>query len=294
MLESLYYRSMSTEGDSQAIKILVVVLIVIMCLLVVLLAIPVDQVIRTKGITLPISVIPISAKESSWIKLNKNLLGTQIQANEEIGNIQFHQNVDEIEHEIIQLKRKLTLLTLEKAQTDIENQTRILTKSPSGQPTTRYSFPQQKKQALDQKIAMVKKDIAYKEQRLKTKVLKVEKAGQVFDVKTGYDEYTWINKGDTILSLFDPDKLIVRASIPNYKSNDIDKVTNVILENKKTNKRIEGTIERFFFQEADSKYQMMVDIKIDSSMLFKPGQSLEVNIITTQKPLITILRETFI
>ena len=290
MNTKLYIKMMDQQSDIKSVSLIALSMIFALAVLVSFLFVPIEHVVRTSGIVVPIEIRSISADKSGWVQLRELTAGNELTLGDMLGIYRAGINEGEHQIKIHHQRARIRQLQLEKKELDLKRKSSSLLNERKS--TTVFSIQEEN---LNVQIEVIQKDLDFNLNRMKPSNILVEKSGIILDIKSDNAGYNWFNQGETILTLYNKNKLVVRAKVPSHKIMSIDSAKKVILENEMNRLRVIGQVEKIFYAMAEAEgMQMMVDISIDEHANLKPSMEFNVSIVTDKKPLFSLIQDTFL
>jgi len=290
MNTKLYIKMMDQQSDIKSVSLIALSMIFALAVLVSFLFVPIEHVVRTSGIVVPIEIRSISADKSGWVQLRELTAGNELTLGDMLGIYRAGINEGEHQIKIHHQRARIRQLQLEKKELDLKRKSSSLLNERKS--TTVFSIQEEN---LNVQVEVIQKDLDFNLNRMKPSNILVEKSGIILDIKSDNAGYNWFNQGETILTLYNKNKLIVRAKVPSHKIMSIDSAKKVILENEMNRLRVIGQVEKIFYAMAEAEgMQMMVDISIDEHANLKPSMEFNVSIVTDKKPLFSLIQDTFL
>jgi len=290
MNTKLYIKMMDQQSDIKSVSLIALSMIFALVVLVSFLFVPIEHVVRTSGIVVPIEIRSISADKSGWVQLRELTAGNELTLGEILGIYRAGINEGEHQIKIDHQRARIRQLQLEKKELELKRKSSSLLNERKS--TTVYSIQEEN---LNVQVEVIQKDLDFNLNRMKPSNILVEKSGIILDIKSDNAGYNWFNQGETILTLYNKNKLVVRAKVPSHKIMSIDSAKKVMLENEMNRLRVIGQVEKIFYAMAESEgMQMMVDISIDEQANLKPSMEFKVSIVTDKKPLFSLIQDTFL
>jgi len=290
MNTKLYIKMMDQQSDIKSVSLIALSMIFALAVLVSFLFVPIEHVVRTSGIVVPIEIRSISADKSGWVQLRELTAGNELTLGDMLGIYRAGINEGEHQIKIHHQRARIRQLQLEKKELDLKRKSSSLLNERKS--TTVFSIQEEN---LNVQIEVIQKDLDFNLNRMKPSNILVEKSGIILDIKSDNAGYNWFNQGETILTLYNKNKLVVRAKVPSHKIMSIDSAKKVILDNEMNRLRVIGQVEKIFYAMAEAEgMQMMVDISIDEHANLKPSMEFNVSIVTDKKPLFSLIQDTFL
>ena len=290
MNTKLYIKMMDQQSDIKSVSLIALSMIFALAVLVSFLFVPIEHVVRTSGIVVPIEIRSISADKSGWVQLRELTAGNELTLGDMLGIYRAGINEGEHQIKIHHQRARIRQLQLEKKELDLKRKSSSLLNERKS--TTVFSIQEEN---LNVQIEVIQKDLDFNLNRMKPSNILVEKSGIILDIKSDNAGYNWFNQGETILTLYNKNKLVVRAKVPSHKIMSIDSAKKVILDNEMDRLRVIGQVEKIFYAMAEAEgMQMMVDISIDEHANLKPSMEFNVSIVTDKKPLFSLIQDTFL
>jgi len=290
MNTKLYIKMMDQQSDIKSVSLIALSMIFALAVLVSFLFVPIEHVVRTSGIVVPIEIRSISADKSGWVQLRELTAGNELTLGDMLGIYRAGINEGEHQIKIHHQRARIRQLQLEKKELDLKRKSSSLLNERKS--TTVFSIQEEN---LNVQVEVIQKDLDFNLNRMKPSNILVEKSGIILDIKSDNAGYNWFNQGETILTLYNKNKLVVRAKVPSHKIMSIDSAKKVILDNEMNRLRVIGQVEKIFYAMAKAEgMQMMVDISIDEHANLKPSMEFNVSIVTDKKPLFSLIQDTFL
>ncbi|ATX76981.1 HlyD family efflux transporter periplasmic adaptor subunit [Reinekea forsetii] len=290
MNTKLYIKMMDQQSDIKSVSLIALSMIFALAVLVSFLFVPIEHVVRTSGIVVPIEIRSISADKSGWVQLRELTAGNELTLGDMLGIYRAGINEGEHQIKIHHQRARIRQLQLEKKELDLKRKSSSLLNERKS--TTVFSIQEEN---LNVQVEVIQKDLDFNLNRMKPSNILVEKSGIILDIKSDNAGYNWFNQGETILTLYNKNKLVVRAKVPSHKIMSIDSAKKVILDNEMNRLRVIGQVEKIFYAMAEAEgMQMMVDISIDEHANLKPSMEFNVSIVTDKKPLFSLIQDTFL
>ena len=290
MNTKLYIKMMDQQSDIKSVSLIALSMIFALAVLVSFLFVPIEHVVRTSGIVVPIEIRSISADKSGWVQLRELTAGNELTLGDMLGIYRAGINEGEHQIKIHHQRARIWQLQLEKKELDLKRKSSSLLNERKS--TTVFSIQEEN---LNVQVEVIQKDLDFNLNRMKPSNILVEKSGIILDIKSDNAGYNWFNQGETILTLYNKNKLVVRAKVPSHKIMSIDSAKKVILDNEMNRLRVIGQVEKIFYAMAEAEgMQMMVDISIDEHANLKPSMEFNVSIVTDKKPLFSLIQDTFL
>jgi len=290
MNTKLYIKMMDQQSDIKSVSLIALSMIFALAVLVSFLFVPIEHVVRTSGIVVPIEIRSISADKSGWVQLRELTAGNELTLGDMLGIYRAGINEGEHQIKIHHQRARIRQLQLEKKELDLKRKSSSLLNERKS--TTVFSIQEEN---LNVQVEVIQKDLDFNLNRMKPSNILVEKSGIILDIKSDNAGYNWFNQGETILTLYNKNKLVVRAKVPSNKIMSIDSAKKVILDNEMNRLRVIGQVEKIFYAMAEAEgMQMMVDISIDEHANLKPSMEFNVSIVTDKKPLFSLIQDTFL
>lgn len=290
MNTKLYIKMMDQQSDIKSVSLIALSMIFALAVLVSFLFVPIEHVVRTSGIVVPIEIRSISADKSGWVQLRELTAGNELTLGDILGIYRAGINEGEHQIKIDHQRARIRQLQLEKKELELKRKSSSLLNERKS--TTVYSIQEEN---LNVQVEVIQKDLDFNLNRMKPSNILVEKSGIILDMKSDNAGYNWFNQGETILTLYNKNKLVVRAKVPSHKIMSIDSAKKVMLENEMNRLRVIGQVDKIFYAMAEAEgMQMMVDISIDEQANLKPSMEFKVSIVTDKKPLFSLIQDTFL
>jgi hypothetical protein len=281
---------MNQQSDMNSVSLIAFSMIIALAVLVSLLFVPIDHVVRTSGIVVPKEIGSISANQSGWIQLSELTAGNELTLGDIFGIYRAGINEGEHQIKIDHQRSKIRQLQLEKKELELRRKASTLLNTRKS--TSVYSIQEEN---LNVQIDIIKKELDFNLDRMKPSDILVEKSGVILDIKSDDVGYNWFNQGETILTLYNTNQLVIRAQVPSHKISSIASAKKVIVENEMNRLRVIGQVDKVFYAMTEGEgMQMMVDISIDEKANLKPSMEFKVSIVTDEKPLFSLIQDTFL
>jgi hypothetical protein len=277
MIDTIYTRSIASQGNAYFFRLIALSLAGIVLLLAAFLNLSIKEVIATSGTVVPGATTKIVAEEDLWIKLARPLEGMQVRAGETIATARGTLNDDELRERIDGKREQMRLLEAQQ------------TLAAAGADTGRA-------QALAAEIALLRREIAQLERQLQPQPLLAAHDGELLSVTADAANYTFVRKGQPIAEIFQPESLLLRARIQPYQAGQIQPDSAVFVEDRRSRLRVPGRIARTFYAAGQNgaETEVVVEILVEQLAQFKLGMELDVRIVTAERKLWAILGDVFV
>jgi multidrug efflux pump subunit AcrA (membrane-fusion protein) len=281
MIDTIYTRSIARQGNAYFFRLIALSLGFVLIVLAAFLNLSIKEVITTTGSVYPGQTEKIYAPDDLWLKLNRPLEGTRVEPGESIATLRHTLDEADLRDQIAARNDQIALLIARK-------------QSPSAAPGG--AAEQQRIDALEAEITILRREITWLEQQLQPETLKTTLGGELLSVKADASNFTFFHKGDLIAEIFAPDKLLLRAHVRPDQARQIQSGSAVVVEDRRSRLSIPGRIGRIFYQAGPGamETEVVVEILADQLAQFKIGMSLDVRIVTAERKLFAILGDVFV